>query len=171
MSADSELNCAHSHNIYITISNLRWEIAAFPSCLHYNKMSFSLLYFKQILSTDKTLAALLQLADEYDMQQVFYNCKEYMMKRINSWPMFAFVPTDNILFYLGLVEQYKRLHPLRQILVDKASGISAHDMEKSKYFTSVPATATRDALLQRLKTKEPQPPINRGFLAFPFEKK
>lgn len=121
-------------------------------------MSFSLLYFKQMLSTDETLAALLQLADEYDMQQVFYNCKEYMMKRINNWSgsMFAVVPTDNILFYLGLVEQYKRLHPLRQILVTEASGISAHNMEKSKYFTSVPATATRDALLKRLKMKEPQ---------------
>lgn len=99
------------------------------------------------------------------------------MKRINNWSesgsVFAFVPTDNILFYLGLVEQYKRLHPLRQILVAKASGISAHNMEKSKYFTSVPATATRDALLQRLKTKELQQvqPINRGFFAVPLEKK
>lgn len=137
-------------------------------------MSFALLYFKQILSTDEILAALLQLADEYDMQQVFYNCKEYMMKQIDHGSELLglpFMSTDDILFYLGLVEQYKRLHPLRQKLVTKASGISAHDMEKSKYFTLVPATATRDALLQRLKTKEPQPPINRGFIAVPLEKK
>ncbi|XP_025111313.1 kelch-like protein 15 isoform X1 [Pomacea canaliculata] len=96
---------------------------------------------------------LLQLADEYDVEQVFTNCTNFIGMQLCSQCSGETISTDYILFYLGLVERFERLHSLRENMVHRASQIPVHEMEKSKYFLSVPATATRDALLLQLKTR------------------
>ncbi|XP_025110774.1 BTB and MATH domain-containing protein 36-like [Pomacea canaliculata] len=103
------------------------------------------------LLNDESLPHLLKLADEYDMRQVFHNCQQHILKNLIDKSRLS---TDRVLFYLGIVEKYERLSSLRETLIDLASRIFTKDLEKSKHFPNVPATAMRDALFLRLKRIE-----------------
>ncbi|XP_025111213.1 uncharacterized protein LOC112574383 [Pomacea canaliculata] len=104
------------------------------------------------LITDKTLPDLLELADEYDMQHVFHNAKQYIIQRLRDPGLKR--SADRTFLYLGVVERYKRLDSLRNYLVWLAACIPAEEMEKNKFYHFVPATAIRDALLLRHKAVE-----------------
>ncbi|XP_025111501.1 BTB and MATH domain-containing protein 38-like [Pomacea canaliculata] len=99
------------------------------------------------LVKDETLEDLLQLADEYAVQQVFANCTQYINNILRSEDKLS---TDRTLRYLGVVERYEKLQSLRSRLIDRASRIPANDMMRSQFFRLVPATATRDALLKQI---------------------
>ncbi|XP_025110760.1 BTB and MATH domain-containing protein 38-like isoform X2 [Pomacea canaliculata] len=99
------------------------------------------------LIKDDTLEDILQLADEYDVQQVFTNCTQYINNNLSSEDKLS---TDRTLFYLYVVERYEKLQSLRSKLIERASQIPANDMARSKFFLLVPGTATRDALLQQI---------------------
>lgn len=96
---------------------------------------------------DDSFEDILQLADEYDVQQVFTNCTQYINNNLSSDDELS---TDRTLLYLCLVERYERLQSLRSKMIERASRIPANDMMRSKFFRLVPATATRDALLKQI---------------------
>ncbi|XP_025110778.1 uncharacterized protein LOC112574120 [Pomacea canaliculata] len=109
------------------------------------------------LFKDETLAELLQLAHELDVQHVFHNCSQYITKRMDS----KTIPfsTDHNLFYLTIVEKFSRLQTLRQELVDRASRLSLSELRKSKWYATVPLTAVKDILQKRLERIEADPHI------------
>lgn len=110
-----------------------------------------------IFSSDETLGELLQLAHEFDVQQVFHNCSLYITKRMDSKKIpFS---TDHILFYLTIVDPFSRLQSLRQELVDRASRLSLSELQKSKWYANVPLTAVKDILQRRLERIEADPHI------------
>ncbi|XP_025110773.1 BTB and MATH domain-containing protein 38-like [Pomacea canaliculata] len=109
------------------------------------------------LVKDETIEDLLQLADEYAVQQVFTNCTQYINNILRSEDELS---TDRTLLYLGVVERYERLQSLRSRLIERASRIPANDMIRSKFFRLVPATAMRDALLKQILDYGSSIPIN-----------
>ncbi|XP_025110754.1 BTB and MATH domain-containing protein 36-like [Pomacea canaliculata] len=102
---------------------------------------------------DETLRDLLQLADEYGVQQVFHNCRAYFDRRINCKN--KSMKIDEILLFLGIVEEwskkYNQLSLIRSALIEQASQVSTHSLKTSEYYSSVPATAQRDILMRRLE--------------------
>ncbi|XP_025110777.1 uncharacterized protein LOC112574119 [Pomacea canaliculata] len=109
------------------------------------------------LFKDDTLLDLLELAREYDVQQVFNNCSQYITKRLDSKT--ASLSTHHVLFYLGIVDGYERLQSLRQMLVDMASRVSATELRRSDMYSAVPATAMRDVLQRRIELFETDPDV------------
>ncbi|XP_025110765.1 uncharacterized protein LOC112574109 [Pomacea canaliculata] len=104
----------------------------------------------------ETLRELLQLADEYGVQQVFHNCRAYFDRRINC--KHQAMKIDEILLFLGIVEEwsneYDQLSSFRSTLIERASKVGTCHLKKSKYFSSVSTTAQRDIFMCRLETAE-----------------
>ncbi|XP_025110424.1 uncharacterized protein LOC112573936 isoform X2 [Pomacea canaliculata] len=107
------------------------------------------------LMTDNTLEDLLELADEYQVEHVFTNCKIYIDKQVED---VSNVPTtDKTLLYLKIVEQYdkyEQLHSLREQLVRRASRRPVSRLQKSRHYSSLPPTVLKDVFLRRLQKLE-----------------
>ncbi|XP_025101254.1 uncharacterized protein LOC112568259 [Pomacea canaliculata] len=111
-------------------------------------------------TTDKfhleTLRELLQLADEFGVQQVFHNCRAYFDRRINC--TYQGMKTDEILLFLGIVEEWSSKHDelssFRFDLITKASKVGICHLKENRYFSSLPAIAQRDILMRRLEAAE-----------------
>ncbi|XP_025110747.1 BTB/POZ domain-containing protein Y57A10B.3-like [Pomacea canaliculata] len=107
------------------------------------------------LMTDNTLEDLLELADEYQVEHVFTNCKIYIEKQVED---LSNVPTtDKTLLYLKIVDQYdkyEQLHSLREQLVRRASRRPVSRLQKSRHYSSLPPTVLKDVFLRRLQKLE-----------------
>ncbi|XP_025110772.1 uncharacterized protein LOC112574113 isoform X2 [Pomacea canaliculata] len=105
---------------------------------------------------DETLRELLQLADEYGVQQVFHNCRAYFDRRINC--KHQDMKIDEILLFLGIVEEwsneYDELRSFRFDLIRRASRVEIGLVIESKYYSSLPATTQRDIIMRRLERVE-----------------
>ncbi|XP_025110792.1 uncharacterized protein LOC112574125 [Pomacea canaliculata] len=104
------------------------------------------------LMKDNTIEDLLELADKYQVEQVFTNCKAYIEMMMEYQP-----PINKTLLYLKIVEQYghcKQLHSLRERLVKSASLIPSNRIKRSRHYSSLPPTAQRDVFFRRLQELE-----------------
>ncbi|KAK7505026.1 hypothetical protein BaRGS_00003596 [Batillaria attramentaria] len=101
--------------------------------------------------TDTTLAQVLPLADEYQMEAVRKKCEQYIGTQMEIKK--TELSNDTLLFYLCMCEQHQmKLH--RERLLQLGAERRESDLEKSRYFDSVPSTAMRDLLIRRCKSLE-----------------
>ncbi|XP_025110750.1 ARMADILLO BTB ARABIDOPSIS PROTEIN 1-like [Pomacea canaliculata] len=110
------------------------------------------------LIKDETLDDLLQLAEEYQAEQVFINCKQFIAKQLQRMTrgigLFSVQDTDRRLFYLELAQRYQKLSSLRENLIAMVSQIQLKDLQQSERFSALSVELQRDILMQRVKIFE-----------------
>ncbi|XP_025109653.1 BTB and MATH domain-containing protein 38-like [Pomacea canaliculata] len=101
--------------------------------------------------TDERLIDILELADEYQTEQVLSDCEQYMGTQIHL--LGQRLSEDQMMLYLWMMAQYNlKLH--LEVLMDLSSKKAVHRLLKSKYFNSVPPETMKELLVRRCKDLE-----------------
>ncbi|PVD23363.1 hypothetical protein C0Q70_16631 [Pomacea canaliculata] len=97
------------------------------------------------------LIDILELADEYQTEQVLSDCEQYMGTQIHL--LGQRLSEDQMMLYLWMMAQYNlKLH--LEVLMDLSSKKAVHRLLKSKYFNSVPPETMKELLVRRCKDLE-----------------